>query len=78
MKMLARQKHRTIADEEDFLETAEENFTAYYQSLIPWMNRLRKVVFSGGARWKKQDQTLYSLMKEMLHAAQQDLKMLAE
>ena len=50
VKMLARQKQRTIADEEDFLEIVEENFTAYYQSLIPWMNRLRKVIFSGGVR----------------------------
>jgi Fungal protein kinase len=78
MGELAELKKGTIADEGDFLKTAEENFTAYYQSLIPWVNRLRKVVFPGGGRRKKQDQTLYSLMKETLREAQQDPKVLAE
>jgi hypothetical protein len=42
-------------DEGDFLKSAEENFTAYYQPLIPWVNRMRRVVFPCGARWKKLD-----------------------
>lgn len=32
-----------------------ENFTPYYQPLIPWVSRLRKVVFPNGGRWERED-----------------------
>jgi hypothetical protein len=73
---LARMKKGEVNDEGDFLESAEENFTTYYQPLIPWVNRLRRVVFPGGARWKKPDQGLYLDMKEILQRAQKDPKVL--
>jgi hypothetical protein len=57
---LADIKKGTIADEGHFLETIEENFTLYYQPLIPWVNRLRKVVFhmAEGGRKKIESFTL--------------------
>jgi hypothetical protein len=46
--------------------------------LFPWVNRLRRVVFPGGARWKRPDREPYINMKEILHAAQKDAKVLGE
>ena len=75
---LGRSKKGEVADGRDFLRTAEENFTSYYQSLIPSVNRLRKVVFPGGARWQVDDVGFYSQMKESLLESQKDLKVSAE
>jgi hypothetical protein len=71
-------KKGIVAHEQDFIETAEENFTEYYQPLIPWVNRLRKVVFLNGGRWEKDDRELYSWMKEILGEAQKDPKLSAK
>lgn len=73
---LAKTKKGEVDDEGDFLNTAEENFTPYYKSLIPWVNRLRKVVFPDGGRWKKEDRELYSRMKDVLREARKDLQVL--
>ncbi|KAB5524002.1 hypothetical protein GE09DRAFT_1153373, partial [Coniochaeta sp. 2T2.1] len=43
-------KGRRVSHEGDFIRTAEENFTPYYQPLIPRVNRLRKVVFPNGVK----------------------------
>jgi hypothetical protein len=75
---LAQLKKGIVAHEQDFIETAEENFTEYYQPLIPWVNRLRKVVFPNGGRWEKDDRELYSWMKEILGEAQKDPKQSAK
>ena len=71
---LATIKKGEVNDEGDFLNTAKENFTPYYQQLIPWVNRLRKVVFPDGGRRRKEDIELYAQMKEILREAQKDLK----
>ncbi|KAI0516702.1 serine/threonine-protein kinase Sgk2 [Xylaria bambusicola] len=73
---LVRSTKGVIDDEEDFLNISDENFTPYYQSLIPWVNRLRKKVFPNGERWKKEDLDLYIKMKETLHEARNDPKVL--
>ncbi|KAH8661037.1 hypothetical protein BGZ61DRAFT_485586 [Ilyonectria robusta] len=64
-------KKGVISDEEDFLNSAEVNFTPYYKSLIPWVNRLRRKVFPNGERRKHEDRGLYSKMKEVLQAARE-------
>jgi serine/threonine protein kinase len=69
---LAKIKKGEIGDKGDFLKSTEENFTPYYQPLVPWVNRLRKEVFPGGQRWRKETKHLYSRMKEILQAAQKD------
>ncbi|KAK7418234.1 hypothetical protein QQZ08_011337 [Neonectria magnoliae] len=71
---LARSKKGIIDDEVDFLKIAEENFTAYYQPLIPWVNRLRRKVFPNGERWKKPELELYSSIKDLLRETQKDPK----
>lgn len=71
---LARSKLGTIGDESMFLKIAEENFTAYYRPLIPWVNRLRRMTFPNGERWKKEDSGLYSRMTEILREARKDPK----
>ncbi|KAK0369743.1 serine threonine-protein kinase sgk2 [Colletotrichum limetticola] len=75
---LVRSKKGEVTDEDDFLRSAGENFTSYYQPLIPWVNRLRKGVFPGGERWKRQRPELYCSMKKILHDAQKDPAVLAE
>jgi Fungal protein kinase len=75
---LAELKKGTVSHEGDFKKTIDENFTLYYHSLRPWMNRLRKVVFPNGGRWEKDDMGLYSRMKKILREAQEDPKVLAE
>ncbi|KAL7623845.1 hypothetical protein AAE478_005401 [Parahypoxylon ruwenzoriense] len=66
---LARSKKGIIDDEVDFLKVAEDNFTAYYRSLIPWVNRLRGEVFPDGRRRRKEDSDLYYKMQQVLQAA---------
>ncbi|GAW24971.1 hypothetical protein ANO14919_145680 [Xylariales sp. No.14919] len=71
-------KKGVIDDEDDFLKIAADNFTPYYEPLIPWVNRLRRKVFPNGNRWKKEDPDLYSKMIEILREAQQDPKVLED
>jgi hypothetical protein len=42
---LAEIKKGTVGHEGDFLKMAGEHFTTYYKSLIPWVNKLRRLVF---------------------------------
>jgi hypothetical protein len=65
MEELAELKKGTVSYEGDFKKTMDENFTLYYHSLRPWMNRLRKVVFPNGGRREKDDIGLYSRMKKI-------------
>jgi hypothetical protein len=75
---LVRLKMGEISDEEMFVNCARDNFTAYHQPLIPWVNRLRRVVFPGGKRWKREDPALYGSMKAILREAQRDADVLAD
>ena len=70
---LADLKKGVINDEADFLKTAENEFTSYYQPLVPWVNRLRRVVFPNDKRWEKEDRGLYSRMKMILCEARKQL-----
>ncbi|PHH49261.1 hypothetical protein CFIMG_006234RA [Ceratocystis fimbriata CBS 114723] len=45
MEELAISKTGVVANERDFLKIAEVNFTPYYHPFIPWVNRLRRIVF---------------------------------
>jgi hypothetical protein len=71
---LAASKKGVVDDERDFLKTAEENFTLYYQPLIPCVNRLRRKVFPGGGRWRDPSLKLYDEMKKILRTAHDQLK----
>jgi serine/threonine protein kinase len=75
---LAKLKKGEVAHEGDFIKTAEENFTSYYQPLIPWLNRLRRAVFPNGGRWEREDEGLYTRMREILQEARNDPKVLGE
>ncbi|KAI1466569.1 uncharacterized protein F4812DRAFT_460838 [Daldinia caldariorum] len=54
----------TVLREEFFKDTFTQYFTPYYAPLIPWVNRLRKVVFGNNAQGA--DLALYSQMREIL------------
>ncbi|KAI9767834.1 MAG: hypothetical protein M1839_004335 [Geoglossum umbratile] len=69
---LAEIKSGIVVHEGDFIKTVSQNFTPYYQSFIPWVNRLRKVVFPEGKRWERKELTLYSQMKAVLEKARSD------
>jgi hypothetical protein len=70
---LALSKKGVIGDEADFLKITEENITPFFCVLAPYVNRLRRVVFPNGERWKKANPQLYFSMRDILHEAQQDL-----
>ncbi|KAL2259061.1 hypothetical protein VTK26DRAFT_7399 [Humicola hyalothermophila] len=63
---LAKLKLGTVSDEDIFCKTTDEYFTNYYRPLVPWVNKLRKVVFPGGGRWKREDSRLYMQMRKIL------------
>ncbi|EEY24042.1 conserved hypothetical protein [Verticillium alfalfae VaMs.102] len=70
---LATSKTGLVSNEGDFLRIIKGNCTSYYESLVPWVNRLRKVMFPNGGRWEMEDQGLYARMREILRKAQMDL-----
>jgi serine/threonine protein kinase len=72
MELLAKEKKGQVSHEGDFIRSAEENFTPYYQPLIPWVNRLRKVVFPNGGRWEREDTGLYTRMRQIIGEARKD------
>ena len=74
-KKLADLKKGLISDETDFKNNVQEKFTTYYGPLATYVNRLRRKVFPNGARWRGDpNPKLYLEMKEILRAAQDDLK----
>ncbi|KAK8036865.1 hypothetical protein PG994_015362 [Apiospora phragmitis] len=72
MEELAKLKLGTVSDEDIFRRTTVDFFTEYYKPMIPWVGRLRKVVFPAGGRWKKENEGLYDSMKEVLRQARKD------
>lgn len=75
---LAGMKLGIVAKEAIFLKTAEDYFTSYYELLIPWVNRLRKVIFPMDKPWEKEDRSLYSRSKEILKTAKEDPQVIGE
>ncbi|KAI9775934.1 MAG: hypothetical protein M1839_000723 [Geoglossum umbratile] len=71
---LAKIKQGMVVHEGDFIKEISQNFTPYYQPLIPWVNRLRRVVFPDGKRWERKEPALYSQMKAVLENAREDLQ----
>ncbi|KAI0912631.1 hypothetical protein F4823DRAFT_580547 [Ustulina deusta] len=59
-------------DERHFHHTVSMYFTPYYQRLIPWVDKLRRVVFPNGRRWQQEDKTLYLQMRQILREGQND------
>ena len=70
MEDLATYKKGVVYDERDFLKNALENFTPYYQPLVQWVNKLRKVVFPDGKRRRRSNRSMYWSMREILQAAE--------
>ncbi|KID82008.1 serine/threonine-protein kinase Sgk2 [Metarhizium guizhouense ARSEF 977] len=72
MAELAELKKGQVSHEQDFIKTTSEYFTKLYTPLIPWVNKLRKVVFPNGRRWEIEDDRLYLRMKNVLRDAVTD------
>ncbi|KLU90586.1 hypothetical protein MAPG_10438 [Magnaporthiopsis poae ATCC 64411] len=78
MESSACQNKGQVIDERDFIRYAEERFTPHCQPLVPWVNRLRRVVFPNGRRWETEDVGLYAWMRDVIGRARKDPKVLAE
>ncbi|KAI1112299.1 hypothetical protein F5Y14DRAFT_463577 [Nemania sp. NC0429] len=63
-------KLRLASDSRYFIPEMNKWFTPYYKPLIPWVDKLRKVVFPSDRSWQREDETLYFRMKEILRDAQ--------
>ena len=75
---LVQLKIGTVGVESVFLRFAGQNFTSYYQPLIPWVNRLRRVMFPDGNIWQMTDKELYPQMRQILCDAQKDPKVVGK
>lgn len=53
---------------------AVQNFTPFHALLIPLLNRLRKIVFPNDKPWDREDEKLYSRMREVLRQGGEGLK----
>jgi hypothetical protein len=73
---LALLKMGTISNDNIFLKEVMKHFTEYHKPLIPWVNRLRGVVFPDGEAWTSENKGLYSQMREILQDARNDPKVL--
>ena len=69
--ILAREKAGVVSSEISFLEDAVKYFSDYYKPLVPWVEKLRGVVFPGGQEWVE-DEGLYTRMKLILREARGD------
>ncbi|KAI1382612.1 uncharacterized protein F4822DRAFT_440899 [Hypoxylon trugodes] len=69
IEVLAEQKLGLVTKESHFLHVITEYCQPYYKPLIPWVNRLRRVVFDNNGR---EDETLYSRMRDVLRKARED------
>ncbi|KAI1770974.1 hypothetical protein F4818DRAFT_430766 [Hypoxylon cercidicola] len=69
---LATTKLGTVASDKLFDRIARKNFTRHFQPLVPWVDRLRKVVFPDGCYDAEADENLYSRMQDVLREAQDD------
>ncbi|KAI1823925.1 hypothetical protein F4861DRAFT_549292 [Xylaria intraflava] len=67
---IARQKLGTVAVTRYFQKTVSTHFTPYYECLIPCIMKLRDIVFPDGKTWVREDQSLYSRMRGVLHDSQ--------
>lgn len=48
------------------MTTVTNNVTKYYSPLIPLLNELRKVIFPEDSSFKRQDENLYTHMRDIL------------
>jgi Fungal protein kinase len=78
LEALATMKVGTISDEGLFLTKMVKFATPYFESLIPWINKLRTKVFPNDKKWKVEDETLYEQMGEVLREAMMDPEVRAE
>ena len=66
---LAEIKPGIVVRERRFLEMITEHFTPYYQPLVPWVNRLRMVVFPMDKPWENKYRELCFQTKAVLEKA---------
>jgi hypothetical protein len=71
---LAVMKSGIVADR-IFLRKMVEVVTPYFQPLIPWLDKLRRIVFQN---WEGEDEELYEKMKQILRRAMDDPAVKAE
>lgn len=74
---LAQLKLGTVSDRSHFKNIVSKYFTPYYRPLVPWVIKLRDVVFPNNGKWKQEDDTLYSRIRQILRAGQNDPLVLA-
>ncbi|KAG7402743.1 hypothetical protein Forpe1208_v017044 [Fusarium oxysporum f. sp. rapae] len=70
MEELAKLKLGTVTKESIFVATMTNNFTAYYNPLIPLLKGLRKIVFPRDKPWEREDEKLYARTREILRTYQ--------
>ncbi|KAI3326593.1 hypothetical protein HD806DRAFT_520387 [Xylariaceae sp. AK1471] len=75
-EVLIQRKQGTLS-KKVFNDTVLTHFTSHYRALIPWFVKLRDVVFPNGESWEREEKSLCSRMRDILHEAQTDLSVAA-
>lgn len=73
MDTLALLKMGTVVEKLVITRAMTNNFTSYFEPLIPWITKLWEVTFPHGKRHHQDDEKLYSRMREVLQEASKDL-----
>ncbi|KAL1888294.1 hypothetical protein Cpir12675_006230 [Ceratocystis pirilliformis] len=69
MSRIAMSKVQVIANDQMFLHAANQDFSAYLRPLVPWVNKLRILLFPEGASDKREDLNVYNQMCSVLEEA---------
>lgn len=75
---LARLKLGTVSKRPYFYNTIPAHFTPYYRPLIPWVVKLRDMVFPNNGNWEREDLSLYPRMRQILREGQNDALVIAD
>ncbi|OTB04510.1 hypothetical protein M426DRAFT_58388 [Hypoxylon sp. CI-4A] len=70
MEVLAEQKLGLVTKESHFIHVMSQYCQPYYAPLIPWVNKLRRVIFDNNGQ--RENEKLYSHIREVLREAQED------
>ncbi|KUI70863.1 G protein-coupled receptor kinase 2 [Cytospora mali] len=78
MEDLAGLKRYIIGHKKDFARTMDTYCQPYFESVAPWLEKLRKVVFPGGVEYQSDNERLYSQMRDVLQKGSKALANSAE
>ncbi|KID81451.1 serine/threonine-protein kinase Sgk2 [Metarhizium guizhouense ARSEF 977] len=76
---LAELKSGLVGNERHFLNRIGQSFTTYFEPMVQWVNKLRRLLFPGDKPWEdREDHELYARVRRILQDARRDPKVTQE